>query len=430
MVKIKCSIGILAFLAVFLLLSNCQRLELVTVTKSTVNNAIYLNRNSVKIDLNISELSGSEHEDCGICYSKNSSAPTIKDNYISLGKINNTKVVTAIIENLNSDTNYYFRGYVLDNNEPVYSLNVVMNSEMPDITTINAYAINASSANLVGYINNIETKIIVGFEYGLTDDYGQKITAVQSPVELISSIEVFTRVKNLIPDTTYHYRIVVTNNSGTIHGDDITFKTQSLEEGTVKDFDGNVYNTIKIGNQVWLQENLKSISFNDGTPINYFGNNQILWETDTTGAYTFYMDNKDQYKDPLGGLYNWYVIDKSRNGGKNICPPGWHVPSDEEWTNLMDIADGVGENLREVNSEYWPEVFDQSNNRSGFSALGSGYYSSEGFYDGIKRICIWWTSTDYQYNNAGVWQIFYDQYETYSTKSPKNNGYSIRCIKD
>ncbi len=112
------------------------------------------------------------------------------------------------------------------------------------------------------------------------------------------------------------------------------------KQDTVTDIDGNVYQTIQIGNQVWMAENLKVTHYRDGTSIQYVQNELTepdVWETLTTGAYCYYDDSQSN-QTTYGNLYNWYAVADSRN----IAPEGWHVPTDAEWKEL-EMALGMSQ---------------------------------------------------------------------------------------
>jgi len=148
----------------------------------------------------------------------------------------------------------------------------------------------------------------------------------------------------------------------------------SLSFGTVTDIDGNVYETVLIGEQLWMAENLKVTHYNDGSeiPTDYSYSEWIELET---GAYAVYQD------DPLiagiyGNLYNWYTADDDRG----VCPDGWHVPSDDEWTVLTDYLGGsyiAGGTMKEEGHEHWifysDEITEETTNESGFTGLPAGY---------------------------------------------------------
>ncbi len=118
-----------------------------------------------------------------------------------------------------------------------------------------------------------------------------------------------------------------------------------ITESKISDGDGNIYETVTIGTQVWLTENLKATKYNDGTSIQFVTDN-TLWATLSTPAYCWYNNDGGNYKDIYGGLYNWWAV----NTGK-LCPTGWHVPSDGEWTTLTSTLGGenvAGAKLKET----------------------------------------------------------------------------------
>lgn len=103
-----------------------------------------------------------------------------------------------------------------------------------------------------------------------------------------------------------------------------------LEMGTVTDVEGNVYKTVKIGNQWWMAENLKTTRYSDGTKIPHVPDS-LMWINLTTPAYCCYHNDAITYKNTYGALYNWFTI----NTGK-LAPKGWHIPTDVEWTALIN----------------------------------------------------------------------------------------------
>ena len=121
------------------------------------------------------------------------------------------------------------------------------------------------------------------------------------------------------------------------------------ESNTVVDIDGNTYDVVTIGTQTWMAENLKTTKFGDGTEIPLITGTEVP----KTPAY-FWYDDIPSNGDTYGALYNWYVLDTRVNGGKNVCPTGWHVPSDTEWTVLTDFLGGeivAGDKLKEEGTD-------------------------------------------------------------------------------
>ena len=107
----------------------------------------------------------------------------------------------------------------------------------------------------------------------------------------------------------------------------------------IKDVDGNVYKTVTIGTQTWMAENLKVSKYNDGTIIPNIADDVQWWKL-TTGAWSYYK-NDAANNAKCGKLYNWYAVSLTTNGNKNVCPAGWHVPTDAEWTILTDYLGGA-----------------------------------------------------------------------------------------
>ena len=150
--------------------------------------------------------------------------------------------------------------------------------------------------------------------------------------------------------------------------------TTSTQSGTLKDLDGNVYHPVSIGSQVWMAENLKTTQLNDGTPIlNATGN--TAWVYASSPAYCWFNDSVT-YKTSYGALYNWTAASNSK-----LCPSGWHVPDDAEWTALSNSLGGnnfSGGKLKETGSTHWASPNIVADSSSGFAALPGGYRTNGG----------------------------------------------------
>ncbi|NVO09905.1 MAG: fibrobacter succinogenes major paralogous domain-containing protein [Bacteroidales bacterium] len=207
-----------------------------------------------------------------------------------------------------------------------------------------------------------------------------------------------------------------------------------LEKGcncpaTVTDIDGNVYQTVVIGTQCWMKENLKTTKYNDGTPILNVTNN-TTWGALTTGAYCNY-NNDTNNVNTYGRLYNWFAATDNRN----ICPLGWHVPSDNELHTMVlsldttslenDIESYIaGSKLKEIGTSHWisPNI---ATNESVFTALPGGVRSSNGLFYHIGLYGFWWSST-----NSICRLISHDSPNLQKGIIPMNCGLSVRCVKD
>ena len=235
---------------------------------------------------------------------------------------------------------------------------------------------------------------------------------------------IFCRTFELTPNTKYYARTFVTNRIGTFYGDEIAFTTNK----TVNDQDGNIYKTVTIGTQVWMVENLKTTTYNDGLAIPFVSENSN-WSILNSAAYCWY-DNDKKNKDTYGALYNWGAV----NSGK-LCPKGWHVPSDAEWTILTDYLGGESRAsglLKEANLP--TRVPDNATNYSGFSVLPAGAASGEIFL-GIGVQGIWWSSTIDSDKYNIYRSVFFDGSTIvinngFLSRANLLNGLSIRCIKD
>ena len=201
-------------------------------------------------------------------------------------------------------------------------------------------------------------------------------------------------------------------------------------QDTVTDIDGNEYETVEIGEQVWMAENLKVTHYRNGDEIPT-GYSDAVWENLTTGAYAVYDDNESN-ADTYGYLYNWYAVDDDRE----VCPASWHVPTDGEYTALSDYLGGTsvaGGKLKECTegscpeSEYWYSPNTGATNESGFTALpgGAHYYYRHMGYNGS-----FWSSTEYNSLNAWHRGLESNHSEISRRDYGKDSGFSVRCIRD
>jgi uncharacterized protein (TIGR02145 family) len=236
-------------------------------------------------------------------------------------------------------------------------------------------------------------------------------------------------LSGLATNTKYYLRAYATNNTGTGYGNEISFITQSrnnisfnpgLTYSTLLDIEGNEYETIQIGNQTWMAENLRTTKYNDGVSIPVVNDN-TSWLNLTTAAYCWY-DNDISGKDIYGALYNWYTVTSG-----NLCPAGWHVPNDEEWTELTVYLGGgsvAGGKLKETGTAHWNPNTDATN-ESGFTALHGGMRGNGGvFFDLGYYGGYWWSATE-------NWSrtIYCRSTEINSHFDINTTGFSVRCVK-
>ena len=195
-----------------------------------------------------------------------------------------------------------------------------------------------------------------------------------------------------------------------------------------KDGDNNYYPVVQIGTQLWMAENLKTTKLMSGNAIPIVTDN-VNWTTRTTASYCWYSNNESTYKIPYGALYNYFAILSGM-----ICPNGWHVPSDIEWTTLENSLGGgdeAGGKLKETGLLHWNSPNTAATNESGFTSQAGGFRNStQGQFSQIGIFGIFWSST---YNNPFTIVRYLDNGSGSTTTDSffvKTNGASVRCLKD
>jgi len=228
-----------------------------------------------------------------------------------------------------------------------------------------------------------------------------------------------------------------------MQGDDFRFKITAIDGGTSTciDIDGNVYQTIVIGDQEWMAENLKVTHYRNGDSIPNVTSNST-WAGLSTGAYCYY-DNDPSNADTYGALYNWYAVDDSRE----LAPVGWHVPTD---TEIMELEMHLGMSSSQANSTDWRGTNEGSKlaggsdlwivgalrndpefGSSGFDFIPGGKrYSSNGGFGNMGSFGRFWSSTEG--GSYGAWNrlLLYDTAAVHRSSSYEQDGFSVRCVRD
>jgi uncharacterized protein (TIGR02145 family) len=191
------------------------------------------------------------------------------------------------------------------------------------------------------------------------------------------------------------------------------------------DADGNEYKTVKIGNQTWMAENLRTTRYRNGDLIPNVTSNSD-WGNLTSGAYC-YFDNT--LNTVYGKLYNWYAVTDTRN----IAPEGWHVPTDAEWKTLADFVGGdAGGKLKETGAIHWRIPNTGATNESGFTALPAGLrLGYDGTFVELGSLSDFWSSTQFG-NISYAWdfRLAYNNTGSHRANIDKRYGFSVRCLKD
>ena len=211
----------------------------------------------------------------------------------------------------------------------------------------------------------------------------------------------------------------------------------------VTDIDGNTYPSVIIGQQEWMAGNLRVTRFNDGTTIPHLTEGSD-WVQLTTPAYCWFNNDEPGHKVTLGALYSWFVTDAQSNGGKNVCPEGWHVPSDAEWSQMILHLDpnsnpnnlqeslNAGGKLKEAGFLYWDSPNAGATNATGFFGRPGGFRDQGANFVQMGQLGRWWTADEHKGFPSSAW------WRSIESGSPrvarhyllKRQANSIRCIKD
>lgn len=237
---------------------------------------------------------------------------------------------------------------------------------------------------------------------------------------------------NVNPTTTTIYTVTVTNAIGCTASDNVVVFVNTSQSYTIFDIDGNGYDTIRIGNQTWLKQNLRTTKYNDGTSIPNVTNN-TEWSNLTTGAYSIYpfasipgLTSENEVLNTYGALYNWYAVQTNK-----LCPTGYIVPSDANWTELSQYLGGLNYTGGKLKSTtLWQSPNTGATNETNFTALPSGYRLNNGTFGDINYVGDWWSAT--QSNSSTAWfrNVIYISSSLSSNTAYKTSGYSVRCLKD
>lgn len=208
---------------------------------------------------------------------------------------------------------------------------------------------------------------------------------------------------------------------------------------TVTDYDGNVYNTVQIGNQCWLKENLKTTHYSDGTPL-VDGTAVGNISSDYTTKYWFVYNDSIQYKDTYGLLYTWAAAMNGASssvsnpsGIQGVCPAGWHLPSKAEYEQLIDYLGSniAGGRLKEEGTSHWNAPNNDANNLSLFTGLPSGNRLSNNTFMYLRTISFSWSTTQDGTNWANRLSLVNNErFANSASRENRDVGLSVRCVKD
>ena len=376
----------------------------------------------------------------GVCWSTNEN-PTIDDNKTEdgTGAVSFTSSVTGLEPN----TTYYLRAYATNSAGNGYgsTMSFTTQARFPVLSTREVTDITENSATSGGNITDDGGVLITA--HGVCWSTNENPTIDDNKTEDGTGAGSFTSsVTGLEPNTTYYLRAYATNSAGTSYGSIMSFTTQEGSSGSTftDPRDGKVYITVIIGDQEWMAENLAYLpSVNmvaDGSE-DAAGSYYYVYGYDGTNvADAKATDNYATY----GVLYNWTAAmdgeassTTNPSGIQGVCPAGWHLPSDAEWTELTDYLGGTsvaGGKLKETGTTHWASPNRGATNETGFTALPGGYRSSNGTFVSIGNYGYWWSAT--QGNAALAWYRRMNDYFSNVSRGGygKEGGFSVRCVRD
>jgi hypothetical protein len=254
-----------------------------------------------------------------------------------MSELRNT-ILTVNIPNIRLRLESRYRELGIEASIPPYENYVgqflAFTGSKPAVFPKQATNITSTGATLQGIVNANDLPSVISFEYGTSNSYGKTVPAIPPQVTGHSVTGVSAVISDLDPAAEYHFRLRAENEKGISYSPDMILS----RTGPLTDIDGNTYLTVGIGSQLWMAENLKVTKYQDGTEIP-FVSDEATWNLLTTGAQCSFNNDPEKVS-AFGRLYNFNAI----TSDKKLCPAGWHVPSDAEWTNLSDflVNNGYG----------------------------------------------------------------------------------------
>lgn len=392
----------------------------------------------------------------GVCWGT-SPNPTVNDSYttngIGMGSFNSN------LTGLSQNTTYYVRAYAANDLDTVYGEEEVFTTlqvSAPSVTTANPTEVSYHTATCGGTVYDFGGAEVTS--RGVCWDTTHNPTIISGNITNngMGTGTYTSDVTNLTPGVTYYVRAYAINSAGPGYGDEKIFTTLSMPDGdaqpcpgaaTVTDIDGNVYNTVKIGSQCWMKENLKTTKYADGTNIPHGSTSSIV-------ANWYYPNNNSSNKPTYGLLYNWKAVMRNNSssssnpsGIQGVCPTGWHVPSEAEWTQLKNyvssqtqylcggayIAKALASTTGWYASNY--SVCEigynlNTNNITGFSAMPAGIHDSDNHYTGFGTNAYFWSATEHYTWSSGCCWLYYSNPNVIITGEVADQGFSVRCVRN
>jgi len=411
----------------------------------TTANVTSISDNSATCGGNVTSDGGATVTARGVCWST-SQNPTLSDNHTANGS--GAGNFTSSITGLSAVTTYYVRAYATNSMGTAYGeeKQFTTMASLPTVTTSAVSNISQNSATCGGNVTSDGGATVTA--RGVCWSTSQNPTVSGSHTANGTGTGNFTSsITGLTAGTTYYVRAYATNSTGTAYGAQKSFVSNIDCPSTLTDIDGNTYNTVIIGNQCWMKENLKTTKYADGTSIDQGSS------TSYDVAYWYYPNNSASNKTTYGLLYNWKAVMRNASSSSSnpsnvlgICPTGWHVPSDAEWTQLTDYVGSQSQYRCSSNTTYIAKALasttgwgsstntcavgntPSSNNATGFGAMPAGGYY--GYYSDFGDYANFWSATELDSGRAYARSLRYNSAYVTRSNGYKNSGLSVRCLRD
>ena len=375
----------------------------------------------------------------GVCWSVNHN-PTLSDPHTVDG--NGIGVFTSQMEGLLSDTSYYVRAYAINNAGTAYGNEVgfetLFDDALPTVETEDITNVTINSATGGGNVISEGGRAVTARGVCWSENENPTLMDFHS-FDGNGIGDFISQITALNPNTKYYVRAYATNYTGTAYGNQVAFTTSTIVINCPEsiEYSGQAYQTVQIGYQCWMAENL-----NIGTLIQ--GEN-VMQDNGAIEKYCY--DDNPVNCDNYGGLYQMDEMMQytTQEGTQGICPNGWHIPTDEEWK----ILEGLVDSQYPVGDPEWDSIdcrgFDTGKNLkstsgwnnngngsdlNGFMALPGGLRKTDGLLINLGYIGAWWSSSAYSDTDNWGYVMRYDNDGSCRNNYNKAYGFSVRCLMD
>ena len=388
----------------------------------------------------------------GVCWSSTSTAPTTADSHTTDGT--GTGSFLSSMTPLSRNTKYYVRAYATNYIGTTYGDTVSFTTlaDFPTVTTSAVGSITSVTAVVGGNVTDDGDATVTA--RGICWNSTGNPTLADNVLPIGNGYGSFSStLTGLTASTVYYVCAYATNTIGTSYGSTISFTTAApftCGISTITDYDNNAYNTVQLGSQCWMAENLRTTHYANGSTITLMTSTT----TSSTTGYRYYPGGSSSNVPTYGYLYNWYATMKGAasssanpSGVQGICPTGWHIPSNAEWIQLTDYissqsqywcggtSNAIAKSLASTigwtsaSTSCYVGYSSSTNNSSGFNGTPSGYFYTSGGTEMGNRV-YYWSTTEYNSTSVNVKRLYYNTTTVGSYNYDKTYGLTVRCVKD